>query len=132
MKGITLISSKGLTYEEISPIIKNAFKDLKIESDEAPRGEEGGYLYLGKSPRSLAIYFSPSERLCTEDGFEDQELNRIPFEPFATDVSFRIYAIVCRLVKVIVELCPELYICDDQEDFLGPANEFLERHSNNI
>ena len=130
MKGITLITSKGLTYEEVSPKIKNAFKDLKIESDEAPKGEEDGYLYLGKSPRSLAIYFSPSERLSTEDGFEDQELKRIPFEPFATDVNFRLYPIICRLIKIVLELYPELHVCDDQEGFLGTAKEFLERHSN--
>lgn len=127
MKGITLITSKGLTYEKAASVIKNEFKDLKIECDEKPNGVEEGYLYLGKSPKSLIINFSPTDRLSGDDGFEESELQRIPFEPFATDVDFRLYSVARRLVNAILTLFPDLYVCDDQEGFLGTGAEFLEK-----
>lgn len=125
MKGITLITPQGIKYEDLVPIVKNALKDMGSIYEEAPNGDNEGYLYLGKTPNSLAIYFSPHDKLSKEDGFEDSELKTIPFEPFATDVNFRLYPVLIRLIKVVIQLFPSLYILDDQDDFLGPAEEYI-------
>ena len=128
MKGITLITDRGIKYEEFVPIIKKGLNDLSPIYEEVPKGNDDGYLYLGKTPNSLAIYFSPNDRLCEDDGFEASELQKIPFEPFATDVNFRLYPILIRLIKIFLQLFPNLYILDDQDDYLGPAKEYIDSH----
>jgi len=129
MKGITLITRQGLSYNEGAPIIKKEFSELQLTSDEKPQNEEEGCLYFGKTPNCLIVYFSPNDILSEEEGFTKDELQRIPFVPHATDVNFRRYGVVLRLIEALLPSFPELYVLDDEEDYLGPAADFIKKHS---
>ena len=117
MRNAVLYTEKPLEMEKCLQQIKTVYKNV---------GGSEFQIYIGKSPKSIAIWLPStdlSDPVETLDMTED--IDKIPFEnPYFTHIDFHSLKMLQAAVKVIIPLYPEMIIWTDDDKFYS-TEEFI-------
>ncbi len=127
MRDIFLITKERIVWDKCKEIIENAFPDADGNKS---------FVLIGKSPKTLQIWFDNSEfgdKLSNtqrdETDFTEETKKRVPFsDGYVTNVEFHLEKEAAKLIKAFACLYPELYIIDDEEQVFSAA-EYLANKS---
>ena len=117
MKSLIFCTKKPIDYRKIIDLIKIEYKSCK-GNDKV--------VSFGKTPKNLFIWL-PSTDINDNDTKIDMEedLPYIPFEnPYFTSVEFHIADIAKKVVTILLNEYPELFVL--YEDYRVSANDFLQ------
>ena len=119
MRDFYFFTSKKITAQECIETLRKEIKDVKMNGED-------GIMIDGKF-RSF-IWFSDDtleDFFCTQEEKESlmQKIG-IP-TPYVTDFETHRSVDLKRVIRSIMQLCPDLYVYDDG-DFLGTAQEYLD------
>lgn len=124
MKTIGIFTKEPVTAEKVTEdIIKNYPFSKKVVINN------NGQLFLGKYPREFYITYSETTDINDELlVFTEEDKKIIPFDPIQFNViNFWDSRVIKYVISVILKHYPELYILDETEEHIIPAQEYLDR-----
>ena len=123
MRDIFLLTNEKPTWERCKCAI--------LEEYPGAQGNKSG-VFIGKSPFTIQIWFESdgSDRMYNDNdgaaGFPEELRELVPMQnPFCTNVEFHTVDSVKRIVCLLLNLFPEMYIIDDDDNVLSAA-DYLE------
>ena len=119
MRDFYFFTSKKITAEECLCALSREIKNVKINGDD-------GIIIDGKF-RSFIWFGDDTINDCDFSQEERENLiQKVGVEsPYVTDFETHRSVDLKKVIKAIVELCPDLYIYDDG-DFWGTAQEYID------
>lgn len=119
MRDFYFFTSKKITAKECVCALSQEIKDAKLNGDDGIMIDGKFRSFLWFSNDTIDDFFLSEEE-------KENLIRKIGFQnPCITDFETHRSCDLKRVIKVIVGLCPDLHIYDD-DDFLGTAQEYLD------
>ena len=118
MKSIIMFTNNPLDYKECSKVLEPVFPGITINEIQC---------FYGKPPKSFNFDFEYERDQDSLDPLDEALANKIPVKnPYCTVLDYHKDQMAQKVVKALLPLYPELYILDDQTEWLGEAKEYIE------
>ena len=109
MRDLTFITKKPLELEKCLEQIKTIFKGAK---------GNGHNIYIGKSLKSLYIWFPSIKKYDPSEYWDEEELKNLPEDfKYFTSVEFHLTSVSKQVVKALESLYPEMIVEDENGNF---------------
>ena len=119
MRDFYFFTSKKITAQECIDTLRKEIKDVKMNGEDCIMidGKFRSFIWFGDD--TLEDFF------CTQEEKESM-MQKIGIPtPYVTDFETHRSVDLKRVIRSIMQLCPDLYVYDDG-DFLGTAQEYLD------
>ena len=117
MKSLIMFTNSPLDYEKCLEVLEPIFPGILVNKLQC---------FYGNPPKSFNFDFEYERDKDSLDPLDDELANRIPIEnPYCTVMDYHKDHMAQKVVNAIKVFSPEMYILDDQTDWLGPADEFV-------
>ena len=119
MRDFYFFTSKKISAKECISVMSKEIKNVKIYGDNCIMidGKFRSFLWFGDDTiNDFSISKEEKEKFIEIMGTE---------KPYVTDFETHRSVDLKRVIKSIMQLCPDLYVYDDG-DFLGSAQEYLD------
>lgn len=121
MKDMIIISDTPLSKNNLSDLLIKEFKNLSVAENTEQR------LYIKRKSSGLEIFYTPADTLEKfKEEMGEETYSAIPNkDSYLTNISVTDSAVAKRVVAVIKNNFGEVWIDDDDYDWLGKASDFL-------
>ena len=117
MKSIILFTDSPIDSTICDKALKPVFPKIKITD---------AYVFYGKPPKSFNFDIEDKRDKDSFEPLDEETASKIPISnPYCTVISFHYEDMMKQVVTALEPLFPELFICEDQIDWFGTADEYI-------
>jgi hypothetical protein len=121
MNKLTIITNENLDFDKVKALLKKSFPNKEVKD------EKQNYLFLGKFPTEFILELNIDDYFDNpEYAFSQETIDLIPFKnKYCNDISYHSFTIIKNVVKILLDLYPEMWIYDDDYLWIGSAKDFI-------
>lgn len=118
MDSIIMFTNSPLDYKQCAKVLEPIFPGILINKIQC---------FYGGYPNSFNFDFEYERDQDSLDPLDDELAKQIPIEnPYCTVMDYHKDYMAQNVVNAIKVFYPEMFILDDQTDWIGSADEYVE------